>query len=460
MLDVETTKVERTGAGATGRAIAIVLIAAAIGLAVLYPFAHILHNRCLDLPSYYIAGKLALNGRNPYNPVELRMTAQALGMGSLVYPYIYFPMLALIFMPLSLVNYQLVQIGWFFLSQAFFWLSLVVIRSIGKTCYPADPVAPAIRWMSLIVMASLSYPLVSNFMNGQVNTIILFLLSAFVLQLIKGLNIQAGILLGLVSMIKPQPLILFPYLLFKRRYRAAGAALATFVIGTAATATVIGWSNFRYYLREVLPTFNMVQTTFPPILIYAPANQSIHGLVFRLLHSTEYSTGFVQWPHLIRPIATVLVALIFCASAWVIFRRQARLAGGKAALSTGAGAIPEVSPLSDESASSESAVGVEFAAGSVDFPGVRFSDRHFDPSVTDHMGSPSGHRDDCRGWSFVLQARPGFPASVRLAADRLLDRPDEPDETLRGSLDRRPDCRAGDFAQTVRIGRILGFAGR
>lgn len=322
MPDAERTQELNTGARTAGRVIVAVLIAAAVGLAVIYPLVQVLGGRCLDLPSYYIAGKLALNGRNPYSPVELRMTAQALGMGTLVYPYIYFPMLALMFMPLSLLDYQTVQIGWFVLSQAFFWLSLVLLCAIDAACRPPGVPADKRRSLAVIVMLCLSYPLVSNFVNGQVNTVILFLLCAFVLQLIRGADVQAGVLLAIVAMIKPQPLILFPYLVLRRRFKAAAAALAMFVLGTAATASVIGWSNFRYYLREVLPTFTMVQTSFPPILVYAPPNQSIHGFVFRLMHSTEYSIGFGQWPHLIRPVATALVVLVFCASVWVVIRRQ------------------------------------------------------------------------------------------------------------------------------------------
>lgn len=347
MPEAERIQEVKTGTGTSGRALAAALIAAALAVAFIYPLLQILSRRCLDLPSYYIAGKLALSGRNPYNPVELRMTAQALGMGTLVYPYIYFPMLALIFMPLSLLDYQTVQIGWFLLSQAFFWLSPVLLCAIDAACRPPGVPADRRRSIALIILLCLSYPLVSNFVNGQVNTLILFLLCAFVLQLIRGFDVQAGILLAIVAMIKPQPLILFPYLVLKRRFRAAMAALAAFVIGTAATASVIGWSNFRYYLHEVLPTFNMVQTSFPPILIYAPPNQSIHGFVFRLLHSTEYSSGFGQWPHLIRPAATAMVVLVFIVSAWVLVRRQdgARCLSAQAeSKGAGAASIPAAQP--------------------------------------------------------------------------------------------------------------------
>lgn len=329
------TKAQEAGSGGYRKTVAVVLIVTAVCLSVIYPLLQILQGRCLDLPSYYIAGKLALNGRNPYNPVELRMTAQALGMGTLVYPYIYFPMLALIFMPLSLLDFSVVQILWFCISQAFFWLSLAVMRTIADACRPDDARSPSGSRVALILMACLSYPLVSNFVNGQVNTVILFLLSAFILQLIKGADIQAGLLLGIVGMIKPQPLILFPYLLLRRRFRAAVSALITFVAGTAATASVIGWSNFRYYLTEVLPTFNMVHTTFPPILIYAPPNQSIHGFLYRLLRSTEYSSGFVQVPSLIRPLSTMLVILVFLISAGALIRWRREDLRNKRATSPG-----------------------------------------------------------------------------------------------------------------------------
>jgi len=304
----------------TGSIIISIIVILALGFSVVYPAYWIFHYRAMDLPSYYIAGKLVLSGNNPYHPVELGMTAQALGLDNPIYPYIYFPMIALIFMPLSLLDYHTVQTIWFFVSQLFFWLSLFLMHFLinrQKTTNSKDSYRSS---MIIILISCFSYPLIVNFQNGQVNTIILFLLSAFLVLLMKKSDYLAGISLGIVCMIKPQPLIIIPYLLFKRRFLAAGATALSFIIGTVATVQVVGWNNFLYYLKEVMPTFALVKTSFPSIPIYVPANQSIHGLIYRLLDTTQYSAGFVHYPSLVKPVANLVVFFILSVTAYKIWK--------------------------------------------------------------------------------------------------------------------------------------------
>lgn len=273
-------------------------------------------------PSYYIAGLLALNGRNPYHPVELGLTAESLGLADPIYPYIYFPAIALAFMPLSLLDYPVVQSLWFVCSQLFFWFAILLIFRITTICYKTSNVSITRKILLIIPVTCISYPLVVNFQHGQINTLILFLLCTFLFSLMTGSNIISGIALGMVIMIKPQPLIIIPYLLFRKRFRCAIAAIVTVIAGTATTASVIGWDHFRYYLREVLPTFSMVETTFPPIPLFVPANQSVHGLVSRLFSTTQYTKSIFQYPEIIRPVSGLVVLIILSISFYTIWRWQ------------------------------------------------------------------------------------------------------------------------------------------
>jgi len=295
----------------------VILVIFAVILSVVYPGWWTLHHRAMDLPSYYVAGNLVLNRSNPYHPVELGMAARSLGLDNPIFPYIYFPMIALIFIPLTFLNYTTVQIIWFLLSQAFFWLSLLLIAFINKK---NDSSKDDNRkyLLSIIAISCFSYPLIVNYQNGQINTAILFLLCSFIYLLVRGTDIMAGVSLGLVCMIKPQPLILIPYLIFKRKYKCTTSAVFTFVFGTISTAQAIGWDNFLYYLKEVMPTFSMVKTTFPPMPIYVPVNQSIHGLIYRLLQTTEYSIGLGNYYNFIKPVASVIILLILLISAYKI----------------------------------------------------------------------------------------------------------------------------------------------
>jgi len=173
-----------------------------------------------------------------------------------------------------------------------------------------------------VALTGLSYPLIEELRNGQVNTMILFLASAFLVTLIRGSNITAGICLGLVGMIKPQPLIIIPYLFAVSRIRCGLAAAVTFTVGTVSTVSVIGWNSFYYYLKEVLPTFSMVKTSFPPILIYAPTNQSIQGVINRLFQSTRYSQAMIDFPGAVPILCRSATVLILGFTAFVILRHR------------------------------------------------------------------------------------------------------------------------------------------
>lgn len=284
-----------------------------------YPGWWLLQHRDLDLPSYYVAGTLVLEAKNPYHPVELGTTAQNLGLDKPIYPYIYFPMLAISFMPLTLLEYPTVQMIWFIITEGFFWLSVGLLIAIIRHCYDIKLKVTTIKGIILIALCTVSYPLVINFINGQVNTIILFLLCAFLYLLIHKSDHLAGVALGIVSMLKPQPLILIPYLVYKKRYRSALVASGTFVFGTISTALIIGWQNFIYYLKEVLPTFSMVKTSFPPIPLNLPANQSIHGFVARLFQTSVYSTAPFNSPEWVKPVSTLLVVIILLVSGFRIW---------------------------------------------------------------------------------------------------------------------------------------------
>ena len=299
---------EYDGIMISGRNIVLMLLGvASIIVSVCYSGYWLLHNRSLDLPSYYVAGLLTLNGLNPYDPDELCLTAQQLGLTGPVYPYIYFPIIALVFMPLSLIKYNTVQLLWFGISQFFFWFSIALLAQITYRCFPSIKTSLPIRLLYLIPLACLSYPLVMNFQNGQVNTIMLFLICAFLYQIMTGAHITAGLALALVIMIKPQPAIIIPYLLYRKHIRCAVSSFIALIVGTGLTALVVGWDNFCFYLTDVLPSFSMIETRFPPIYLFAPPNQSIAGIVSRIFQNTMYTPGIIDRADLVRPISSLLL---------------------------------------------------------------------------------------------------------------------------------------------------------
>lgn len=288
----------------------ILLGVASILLSIGYPGYWLLHNRSLDLPSYYVAGLLMVNNRNPYLPGEFWFTAEQLGLADPIYPYIYFPIIALIFMPLSLMKYSTVQILWFGISQVFFWFSIVLLVQITHRCFPSKQIPLLTRFLYLLPITCLSYPLVVNFQNGQVNTIMLFLICSFLYLILAESHIAAGVALALVIMIKPQPALIVPYLLYRKQFRSAISTIVTFIVGAILSGLAVGWDNFCYYLTDVLPSFSMIETRFPTIYPFVPPNQSIIGIVSRIFQNTMYTPGIIDRADLVRPVSSLLLAII------------------------------------------------------------------------------------------------------------------------------------------------------
>ncbi len=301
--------------------IAVLIIV--LGLTVVYPGWWLTHYRAMDLPSYYVAGTLARESMNPYDPNLLVGAARALNIDDPIYPYIYFPMLALIFMPLSLLSYPVVQLLWFGLMQLFLWLSVIILYALIKPP-EKDVMHP---WLSagVIAICGFSYPLIEDLKNGQINVLILFLTCAFLYSLRGKSDLAAGITLGLVGMIKPQPLLIAPYLLLVGRRRAGAAAIITFIVGTVSTGAVLGRQFLAYYIREVLPTFNMVKTSFPPIMNFAPPNQSIQGIVSRFFQNTRFSEAILDMPTATAPVSRGITGIILVLTVLALFRHRQKL---------------------------------------------------------------------------------------------------------------------------------------
>lgn len=267
--------------------IVTMLILISFILAVFWPCLWLLKNNSTDLPSYYFAGYTLMKGGNPYRHAEMKELASQAGFSGSIWPYIYFPLTAMIFMPLSSIPFQTVQLIWFAVSQICFWLSLAVLYQITCRCYPSDPKSFFKRYIYMVPLTCLFFPLIMNFQHGQINTIILFFVCAFIYLLMTDSEMLAGFVLALVISIKPPPAIILPYLWFKKRFRCFWSTVISFVAITCLTIFITGWENFWFYLINILPSFCLKPTKYTPVLLNNPGNQSLQGIISRLYEATK-----------------------------------------------------------------------------------------------------------------------------------------------------------------------------
>jgi len=246
----------------------------------------------IDFKAYYIAADMLRRGQDFYN-VELQ-TQEVLARGLPLNQsfYIYPPLLAMAFVPLTALSMETAAQLWFFVNLTLYGLALAVITR-GLRLDRLTRMLPLL-W----VLAFLFPPALFTMYKGQVNILLLLLLALTYWLYGKGRERMAGVALGLAVMIKIVPLLLLLYFLWKRRYVLSLAAICT-IVGIAALGLVIvGAGPHETYLAEVTPVLAEPRPN--------PANQSLGGFLSLMLVENAYTDHVVHSPGLWKALTWIL----------------------------------------------------------------------------------------------------------------------------------------------------------
>ncbi|MCX7699969.1 MAG: DUF2029 domain-containing protein [Gemmataceae bacterium] len=198
------------------------------------------------------------------------------------------PIMALMLMPLAEMPP---------LAGALLWFGLKVLMAGGalwagwRILTGAGPAFPT--WACCLAIVLSLRPLVGDLTHGNVNILILFLVSAALFAYHRRHEWLSGILLALAICCKVTPLLFVPYFAWKRQWRVLGGT----AVGMAAflfliPALALGWdqnlTQLGSWTRQMILPFvrdGVVYTEHP--------NQSLPGVAYRLL--TE-SPSFTVYP--------------------------------------------------------------------------------------------------------------------------------------------------------------------
>ena len=259
----------------------------------------------IDFKAYYIAADLMRRGQDFYD-VELQtqeVLAQGLPLNQSF--YIYPPLLAIAFVPLTALSMQTAAQLWFFVNLTLYGLSLAVISRALRL----DRLT---RMLPLLwVLAFLFPPALFTMYKGQVNILLLLLLALTYWLYRKGRERMAGVALGLAVMIKIVPLLLLLYFLWKRRYVLSLAAICTIIAIGALGLVIVGPGPHQTYIGEVIPLLAEPRPN--------PANQSLGGFLSLLLVENAYTDHVVHSPGLWKAL-TWIFSLAFVLAAGAITR--------------------------------------------------------------------------------------------------------------------------------------------
>ena len=264
----------------------------------------------IDFKAYYIAADMLRSGKDFYNVQQQVEEVQARGLPLNESFYIYPPLLAILFVPLTILPMQQAAQVWFFLNLALYALALVII-SRAFSLSRLMGMAPLL-W----ILAFLFPPALYTLYKGQVNIVILLLLAVTYWLCVRGRQVLAGVALGVASMIKVIPIFLLPYALWRRRYTLGLTAAATIVIIAIIGLAIVGVGPHRTYLSAVLPLLAQPRPN--------PSNQSLGGFFSLLLVENPYADSLIHDPLLWRVLTLSVSAVLVSGVIFVLWQCRER----------------------------------------------------------------------------------------------------------------------------------------
>ena len=132
-------------------------------------------------------------------------------------------------------------------------------------------------WRSLLVacLTLTFYPVVKAFTLGQIQVWINALFALGLLAWASGWKVPSGLLIGVISLIKPHYGLFLAWAILRREMRFASACAATILVGLAASVALYGLANHLDYIR-VLSFLSQHGEAYYP-------NQSVNGLLNRVM---------------------------------------------------------------------------------------------------------------------------------------------------------------------------------
>jgi hypothetical protein len=267
-----------------------------------------------DLDVFTLAARRLVAGEDIYadaGPFQQAVIAGSFSMkdDTVVWPYVYPPLIALLFTPVLGLPVEVVRAGWWAVNVAALlagtWLCL---RALGR-------ITPLRAALALVLLWRFE-PVVVALRLGQIEVLQYLLLAATLYALSAGRERWAGVALGLATAIKFFPGALIVLLLWQRRWRAASWALGVALVAILGSFASVGLGAFAVYWR-----YTAVYGIAGAFAAF-PLNQSLNGFFSRnLVHNVFTATlKGLDLPGLARALTLACDAVVVAVSAWLTWQ--------------------------------------------------------------------------------------------------------------------------------------------
>ncbi len=149
-------------------------------------------------------------------------------------------------------------------------------------CRGKEPIGFGEKWVAGLLLVSLGlffYPNLRAYHIGQIQLWLNGLVALILVLWLLGGKVSAGLIAGLLCLVKPQYALLCVWGLVRKEWRFATAAAAVVVAGLAVSVVLFGWHHHADYL-PTLAHIGARGEAFSP-------NQSVNGLLNRWLQNGE-----------------------------------------------------------------------------------------------------------------------------------------------------------------------------
>jgi len=230
--------------------------------------------------------------------------------------YKYSPSFAVFMIPLSKLHKHLSVPIWYFSIFLFFIASIFFTKKILSADDKEKVLSRTFYFFAILM--SLRF-LLSVIQRVQSDCLVLFFLALFIYALYREKQTLAGMSLATALMVKLTPLIFLPFLLLRKKIKAAGACVFFILFYAFVPALYLGANKNLGYLKNWL----LVHGKNPPGYITWYKNQSLLSSLMRFLTGGSEVSLLNLEPAKVYVIFIILAAALF--SLIFILRRKIRI---------------------------------------------------------------------------------------------------------------------------------------
>ncbi|MBU0613434.1 DUF2029 domain-containing protein [Patescibacteria group bacterium] len=207
-------------------------------------------NSSIDFAPIYYSSQILFDGGNIYDNDLLKEIIINNGHSNTAIHYLYPPFVSALAQPLGQLPLRVALTMWLLINT----IALILGFGILINTFIPDKIK---YYLIVLGCCLIFYPVIFNLLLGQINPIVLLLLSGGLVLLLKQKNTGSGILIGIASLIKVFPIIFLIYALFIKKFKVFFSGILTIFAGILLTCLLsgsAGLANSIEYFSSVLPS--------------------------------------------------------------------------------------------------------------------------------------------------------------------------------------------------------------